>query len=585
MAKFATMVELLDSVLKAYPERELFGTKTSGTWRWTTYQEFGGLVARARAALAELGVARGDNVAIIANNRVEWAVLQYACFGLGAAYVPMYEAQSSKDWSFILDDCNAKLVICATDAIVNKVRTLELKSPPIVLSLDDATTPAPALPGIHSYAEVMRNDPRTPSIAPEPGDLACLIYTSGTTGNPKGVMLTHGNIAANVSACREVLFIDETDRSLSFLPWAHVFGQSCELHLLLSRGASMALCEAIDKLLENLVEVRPTFLMSVPRIFNKIYTAVQKQIAAQPRLVREMVERTLALRTREREGTRLKLGEKLLVKACDKLVFEKVRARFGGRLRFAVSGGAALSPDVAKFISGIGITVFEGYGLTETAPVVSVNFPGNMRIGSVGKVLPGVRVEISAEQEIIVYGASVMKGYFNREAETQAVFLPDGGFRTGDMGKVQDGYLYITGRIKEQYKLENGKYVVPTPLEETLKLSPYVLNACVYGDNKPYNVALIVPNFDALSAYSAREGLHIVDNAALLKDSRIKQLIAKDIERVAASFKGFEGIKTFALVADDFTTENGMLTPSMKLKRKRVLEVHGAAIEALYTSK
>ena len=368
-------------------------------------------------------------------------------------------------------------------------------------------------------------------------DVAALIYTSGTTGNPKGVILSHANIASNVNAIHECFPMENGDRSLSFLPWAHVFGQTCELHGLFSMGASMAIAESVEKIIDNLAEVRPTLLFSVPRIFNKIYAGVQKQIATKPRAIQIAVQQALRLAAKERNGKKLMVAEHAAFNALtDKLVFSKVRARFGGELKYAFSGGAAISRDVAEFIDSLGVTVYEGYGLTETSPIATANWPGHRKIGSVGRALPGVRVEIVIGQpqmtakerrrkasvrdegEIIVYGPNVMKGYFKRPEENAQVFTKDGGFRTGDQGYVDPaGYLYITGRIKEQYKLENGKYVVPSPLEEKLKLSPYILNAFVYGDNKPFNVALLVANVEAVREWATAQGIGDGDIAALLK--------------------------------------------------------------------
>ena len=356
-------------------------------------------------------------------------------------------------------------------------------------AVPDAATGEPA--GVVSYASLLNTGHSVPSVMPKPSDTAGLIYTSGTTGNPKGVVLTHDNIASNVSATHAIFPMELADRSLSFLPWAHVFGQTAELHTLLSTGASMAICEGVDRILDNLAEVQPTLLFSVPRIFNKIYTSVQQQIAARPKAVQMLVHRALEVAAKERTGERLKVRELALLTLVDRLVFSKVRARFGGRLKYAFSGGAALSREVAEFIDSLGITVYEGYGLTETSPVVTANAPGARKIGSVGRPIPGVRVEIDPamgvskpsadgkstrfEGEIVVYGHNVMQGYHNRPEENDKVMMPDGGFRTGDLGKLdEDGFLWITGRIKEQYKLENGKYVTPVPIEEELKLSPFI---------------------------------------------------------------------------------------------------------------
>jgi long-chain acyl-CoA synthetase len=597
--RFKTLVDILEHSTKTYASRELFGTKKNGRWSWTTYAEFGSMVERFRGGLASLGIGKGDNVACVANNRVEWAVAAYACYSLGAAFVPMYEAQNPKEWEFIIRDCEAKMLVAANDTVLSKAKGL-LDSVPSMkhIVLIDGTTNGDGR--VTTYAALISSGKKVDSIKPAPADTAALIYTSGTTGNPKGVILTHSNLACNVSAVHELIPVGSQDRSLSFLPWAHSFGQTGELHLFFSIGASMAICESVDKILDNLAEVKPTVLLSVPRIFNRIYTAVQGQIAAKPRPVQELVKAALKVTAKERTGERLKLRELALLELVDKLVFEKVRARFGGKLKYAVSGGAALSREVAEFIDSLGITVYEGYGLTETSPIATVNMPGARKIGSVGRAVPGVTVEIDAvtgehkpaeggkpsrfEGEIIVHGHNIMKGYLKRPEENAAVFTKDGGFRTGDMGFVDpQGFLFITGRIKEQYKLENGKYVVPTPLEEALKLSPYVLNAMVYGDNRPFNVALVVANVAAVKKWGEEHGVSLPGSPdAIVKEDRVRSLFKQEIEKHGAAFKGFESIQDFALIADDFTTDNGMLTPSLKLKRRKVIESYGPVIDALY---
>jgi long-chain acyl-CoA synthetase len=604
-SRFRSLVDILSKAVEANGDRPLFGTKTDGRWVWTTYREFSATVDRIRSGLVSLGVQRGDRVAIVANNRVEWAVFAYASYALGAAFVPMYEAQHPKEWEFIARDCEAKVLVVANDAIVKKASTFASNLPALrtIVVLDERGNGSGSDgrgPNVVSYASLLAAPTVPAPAAPEPTDVAGLIYTSGTTGNPKGVILTHANIASNVSAIHAIFPLDRQDRSLSFLPWAHVFGQTVELHTLLSMGGSMAIAESVDRILDNLAEVQPTLLFSVPRIFNRIYTAVQQQVAARPKPVQVMVKEALKITAKERAGERLRVRELALLKLVDRVVFSKVRERFGGQLKYAFSGGAALSREVAEFIDSLGVVVYEGYGLTETSPIATANIPGARSIGSVGRPIPGVRVEIDPatgenrptpdgkgtrfEGEILVYGHNVMKGYLNRPEENAAAFTKDGGFRTGDMGYIDpQGYLFITGRIKEQYKLENGKYVVPTPIEEALKLSPYLANAMVYGDNRPYNVGILVANVPAIRKWAESEHTRLPnDEAGLLKDPRVRTLIEGEVQKHAEPFKGFETIRDFALVGEDFTTENGMLTPSLKVKRKKVVETYGSVIEQLY---
>jgi len=605
--KFETLVDIFTRSVTTFASREAFGTKKDGVWQYSTYADFGRNVDRLRGGLASVGVGRGDRVAIISNNREEWAVAAYATYTLGAAFVPMYEAQLEEEWEFILKDCDAKVLLVATRGIFEKTRSFLGRLPSLkhlVLLEDDATARGE---GTSTYRSLLESGEVAPLVTPAPSDIAGFIYTSGTTGAPKGVLLSHWNIASNVAAVHEIFPIFPEDRSLSFLPWAHVFGQSVELHVLLSNGASMGICESADKILANLADVQPTLLFSVPRVFNKLYAAVQKQIASKPALIQGMVARALQVTAKQREGAPLDLGERLVLALTDRLVFSKVRARFGGRLKYAFSGGAAISREVAEFIDSLGVTVYEGYGLTETSPIATANYFKNRKIGSVGKALPHIRIEIDSskgggekngylEGEILIFGPNVMVGYHNRAEENAAVLIEgasgagdsaDRGFRSGDLGYLDsDGFLYITGRIKEQYKLENGKYVVPTPLEEQLKLSPYVANVMIFGDNRPYNVALIVANVEAVQSWASKNGLAAtLDADALLSHPKVTELFRNEVDRRSTSFKGFESVEAFAVISQDFTTENGMLTPSLKLKRRAVVEAHGPLLAGLYLKK
>jgi long-chain acyl-CoA synthetase len=600
--RFETLVDIFTRSVATYATREVFGTKKDGAWGYSTYADFGRDVDRLRGGLASIGVGKGDRVAIIANNRVEWAVAAYATYTLGAAFVPMYESQLADEWEFIVNDCEAKILVVATKAILEQTRSFlgRLSSlTHLVLLEDDAAALGER---ISTYRSLLESGKSAPLALPLPSDIAGFIYTSGTTGAPKGVLLSHANIASNVTAVHEIFPIDPEDRSLSFLPWAHSFGQTVELHLLLSHGASMGICEGVPKIIDNLAEVKPTLLFSVPSIFNKLYAAVQKQIASKPSILQNMVKKALLVTAKQRSGAPVGLGEGLILALTDRLVFSKVRARFGGRLKYAFSGGAAISREVAEFIDSLGVTVYEGYGLTETSPIATANYFHHRKIGSVGKALPGVRIDIDAsvsggekngyrEGEIVVYGPNVMVGYHHRAEENAAVLIDnaaplDRGLRTGDKGYLDsDGFLYVTGRIKEQYKLENGKYVVPTPLEEQLKLSPYIANVMVYGDNRPFNVALIVANVDAVKGWAASNGLSTADSDTLFSHPKVNELFKREIDQRSEKFKGFESVQNFAVIPEDFTTQNGMLTPSLKLKRRAVLQTHGPLLEGLYARK
>ncbi|HET9990651.1 MAG TPA: AMP-binding protein, partial [Kofleriaceae bacterium] len=393
---------------------------------------------------------------------------------------------------------------------------------------------------------------------------------------------------SNVIATTSVFPILAEDRTLSFLPWAHVYGQVVELHILMSVGASTAFNDDTNRLLDDLVEVKPTILVAVPRIFNKIHASVRGQIAEHAGWIRRLFARGLAASIRQRRGEHLPLRARLARWLADHLVFAKIRGRFGGRLRYAISASATLSPEVGEFVDGLGIDVYEGYGLSETSPVVSSNVPGARRLGSVGRAIPGVRIWIDESRgmtpgqgEIVVYGPNVMKGYLDRAEETARAFTADGGLRTGDLGHVDaDGYVFITGRLKEQYKLENGKYVMPTPLEEQLQLSPYILSVMLHGQDRPYNVALVVLAVDKVRDWLAERG--VATTGVLAQLPEVHDLIAHELERFSTEFRSYERPRAFMMTEQELTPENGMLTPTLKLKRREVLARYGAALEALY---
>ncbi len=529
-------------------------------------------------------------MAIISANRVEWAVAAYAAYGLGARFCPMYESQLEKDWDYITRDSGARVLLASTYPIYETVRAwagvgdVEHVFCMALPAEDEASFGALEKIGEANPAATVEIDPEW---------ICGFIYTSGTTGKPKGVLLSHSNIVSNLNGVSAIFPVDSSDVSVSFLPWAHSFGQTCELHSMLSRGAAMAIAEAVDKLIANFAEVRPTVLYAVPRVFNKIYDGLQKKIAEEGGLKQVLFGAAMA-----NEGRRKELEAKgesswwadTKHGLFDKLLFSKVRERFGGRLRYAVSGGAALSPEVGEFIDKLGIFVCEGYGLTETSPIVTTNHPAARKLGSVGRPIEGVEVIIdtsvvddadSDDGEIVVRGPNVMKGYHNLPEETAEV-MTGGDFRTGDLGRLdQDGFLYITGRIKEQYKLENGKYVVPAPLEELLQLSPLVNQAYIHGFNKPFNVALLVPDRAALEKWAGDKGIG-GGYEMILANPRTEKLFTEQLELYSKDFKRYEQPRKFKLIAEEFSVDNGMLTPKMSLKRNVVQDHYSQEIAQLH---
>lgn len=592
MSKFDTLVEIFSESTKRYAQSPLFGEKRDGEWQWMTYGAFKEKVDNLRGGLAGLGVKSGDRVAVISNNRAEWAIGAYATYTLGAAYVPMYESQHDAEWAYILNDCGAEVCFVPSDKIKDRVLKVRGDCPALqhVITFTGSETESDTM------AALLRRGAETPAplVKPDKSDLAGLIYTSGTTGKPKGVKLSHSNMANNVSAMHEMLAIGPGDRSLSFLPWAHSFGQVVELHGLFSMGASLAIAESVEKLLANMAEIAPSLVFSVPRVFNKLYAGLNKKMEAMPPMRRKLLLAAMANASERRalhDNGKSSAFVELKHKLFDKVVLSKVRGTFfGPNLKYAFSGGAAISREVAEFIDNIGVTVYEGYGLTETSPIATCNSPKGRRIGSVGKPIPGTRVSIDKEAasdplhgEVICYGHNVMQGYYNLPEENEKVFTADGGFRTGDMGYVDaDGFLFITGRIKEQYKLENGKYVVPVPIEEAIKLSPWVLNVMVHGANRPYNVAIIVPDMEKLKAWATEKGISTDPLPALLQNPEVMAFFRDEIGKHTHEIKGYERVRNFALVAEDFTIDNDLLTPKMSLKRRNVVNRYESTINSLY---
>lgn len=584
-----SLVELFENSIKKHASRKLFGTKNrEGTaYDWVTYGDVGRRVDDLRAGLASIGIGAGDGVGIIANNRAEWAVACYATYGRRARFIPMYEAELERIWKYIIDDSGTKVLLVSTPEIYEKVKhfpdEIESLESIYVLSGD----------GDNSLAALERagRDKPVPSEIPEGEDIAGLIYTSGTTGNPKGVLLSHRNLSSNVIA----IFAENPgdlgmeDRTLSFLPWAHSFGQVAELHLLVHAGASTGFAERPDTIVNDLLLVKPTMLVAVPRIFNKVYSGMQQKMEETGGLAKWLFDMGVESGQKVQKGD-TSLLTRLQLAIADRIVFSKVRQKFGGNLKLAISSSAALNVKIAEFFQTIGVPVYEAWGMTELSPAHTVNLEGMAKPGSVGTPLLGSWVGIdktetgedSRDGEVIAYGPNVMVGYHNLPDQTAEVMRPDGGLRTGDRGWVDDdGHLYITGRIKEQYKLENGKYVFPVGLEESIKLSPYIENVMVEGHNRRFNVALVIPDFAALVPW-AREHSLPEDPEKLVKEPKVQSLILDEIRERCAEFAAYETPRKALLLADPFTTENGILTPTLKLKRRVVMERYGAELEPLF---
>ncbi|HVN71119.1 MAG TPA: AMP-binding protein, partial [Desulfomonilia bacterium] len=495
------LVDFLEGSVKKYPYNKMFGTKNaSGEYEWITYREFGRRVDNLRAGLAGLGVKKGDAVGIIANNRTEWAICAFAAYGLGARWVPMYEAELTSIWKYIVADSGIKVLFCSKQEILQKVNDFpkDIKTLERLILVEGS--------GKDTMEELERIGEKkpVPSLKPNPDEVAALIYTSGTTGDPKGVLLTHGNFTSNsLGGQKFYTEFNQNDVALSILPWAHSYAQTAELYTFIYLGGALGFMESINTLADDMLKVRPTFLIAVPRVFNKIYDGMFARMNSEKGLKKTLffmaVESARKKRLLAAEGKSDFITD-IKCALGDKLVFSKIRERFGGRLRGSMTASAAMNPDIAGFFFDIGIPTYDCYGMTETSPAITMNSPAGYRLGSVGRPIDKVKVVIdksvveegATDGEIVAYGPNVMKGYHNKPEATASVMTKDGGIRTGDRGRIdKDGYLWITGRIKEQYKLENGKFVFPAGLEEEIRLIPAIENAMIYGENRPYNICFV----------------------------------------------------------------------------------------------
>jgi long-chain acyl-CoA synthetase len=584
------LVDMFEDSVKKFSHRPLVGMKNAaGEYEYKTYGQVAERVDNLRGGLAQLGVGKGDGVGLIINNSEAWGVIAFAAYGRGARLVPMYEKELVNTWHYIIKDSGLKVLFVVNEDVyelvkgwVDEIETLEK----IFIIYGSGENSMAAV------EEMGRKNP-VPSVKPHYSEIASLIYTSGTTGEPKGVLLSHGNFTTNVQAAAKMFpHIDENVVTLSILPWAHSFGQTGELYLGIYLGGSTGIMESVTTVVDDMGKVRPTLLIAVPRVFNRVYSGIHNMMAEKGGLAEKLFNAAKKAAEEKRKTGRAGLKFKIL----DKLVFGKIRARFGGRLNEAVTGSAAMNPEIAQFFIDIGIPTYDCYGLTETTPAMTMNSPGAHRLGSVGRAIEKVTVVIdktyvgedSEDGEIVCFGPNVMQGYHNKPEKTAEVLVDDPelgtGFRTGDRGRLDaDGFLFITGRFKEEYKLENGKYVHPASLEEDIKLNPYVVNAMLYGDGKPYNVAILVPDFEALRPLVNEMGLGDKRPEDLITIEKLQDFVkAEVVNHLKKSYGGYEIPKKFIFLAEDFSLENGMLTQTMKLKRRNVYDKYLERLEALY---
>jgi long-chain acyl-CoA synthetase len=587
-----TVNELFLEREKRHPVPRLLRYKTDGQWSSISSEEFGEKVRATSQGLVSLGVGPGDRVALLSETRWEWTVADHAILAAAAVTVPIYPTLLPEQMLYILRDAEPRAVFCSDQSQVDKVRAIRGQCP----SIEHITTFDPAdradvlsLAKLEQLGRVRRAE-RPEDFSERAGsvgrdDLATLIYTSGTTGEPKGVMLTHDNLVQNVLNTLEVLEIQPEDVALSFLPLSHVLERLAH-YFLLYAGSEIAYAESIQQVPANLAEVRPTVMVSVPRLYEKIYEKVISSAEAAGGMKRRIFhwskETGRRIVTMEARGEKVPAGLRIKGRVADRLVFSKIRAATGGQLRKVVSGGAPLSKEIAEFFHSAGIPILEGYGLTETSPVITVNPPDRVRFGSVGRPIPNVEVRIAEDGEILTRSRSVMKGYYRKPQDTAEV-LVDGWLHTGDVGHLDDdGYLYITDRKKDIIVTAGGKNVAPQPIEASLKLDKMVAEAAVLGDRRKYLVALIVPSFEELESWARGSGLGLMSRDELLGRPEVIDLYQSLLDRVNAGLPRYEQVKKFALIEREFTIDGGELTPTMKVKRRVVQQKYTERIETLY---
>jgi long-chain acyl-CoA synthetase len=581
-----------------------FLKKASGRYRAVSAGEAVRKVAALAAALERLGTKAGDHVALLSENRVEWALTDYAIMARRAVTVPIYPTLLEPDVEYILRDSEAKGIVVATEAQLRKVLNIRKNLPALtyVLAMDCAQVAGTGAECWESSVETelgwapatLLEDFRKSALAARSGDTASILYTSGTTGQMKGVILTHANIVSNVRACQDLFPLGREDVGMSILPLCHIFERTLDFAYL-SKGVSIAYPENLDTLPQNLREVRPTVMAVVPRLLEKIHEKVGEAVRHAPRSKKRLFQWALKIgkqcipyRLKEQPLPRL-LGLEHAV--ADRLVFSKIREQVGGRLESMISGAAPLSPDLAEFFWAVGLPVYEGYGLTETSPVISVNYPGHTKLGTVGQIIAGVEIKFEMEsadpdgragREILVRGPNVTPGYYRLAEEDHAAFV-EGWFHTGDLGRLDaEGYLTITGRKKNLFKSSGGKYVSPERLENLFQGHPYFHQISVLGDGRKFVGALVVPDFARLEAYARSQGIAFKDREELVNLPDIQAFMQKQVDEAMRWLPPHERIRQIVLLPKEFSIASGELSATLKVKRRVVEERYREKIEEMF---
>ena len=591
----ATLNQLFFDAVERHDRPNALRAKVGGSYMAISHRSLAERVRRAALGLRAIGVTRGARVGLLSENRPEWAIADYACLTSGITDVPLYPTLPAEQMAYILRDAGAEAVFVSTPEQAAKIASVRGELPALRHVISFASEPLPGVELSLAALEAKGAAAETPTtlaqyradaLSVRPDEVATIIYTSGTTGEPKGAMLTHGNITSNVVAVQAVIPFRSDDVSLSFLPLSHILERMFD-YLMFHVGVSIAYVESIDTIVQNLGEIHPTIVVSVPRIYEKIYARVLENAlsggAAKKRIffwARGVGDRWAA---EMQAGRAVKgwLGFQYTI--ADALVFSKLRARVGGRLRYFVSGGAPLAPEINSFFYAAGLLILEGYGLTETSPVIAVNTPEHNRIGTVGRPIGGVEVRIAADGEILSRGPHIMKGYYNKPDATREAIDADGWFHTGDIGVLEDGYLRITDRKKDIIVTAGGKNIAPQPIENQVKTNKFVLQAVMIGDRRKFPILLVVPNFEQLAAWAATKGLHFTDHAQMIQHPAVKEKMAQEVLGNLHGLAHFEQPKKVGLLPSDFTIDGGELTPTLKVKRRVVDKRYKALIDALYS--
>ena len=580
--KLDTLADVFFTIAQRRSERVAM-TRHSGAWQPISSAQFQAWVYATARHLMSWGIGQGDRVAILSENRPEWAIADFAALLIGAIDVPIYPTQTPEQCLHILQHSEAKVLFFSTRAQYEKIAAI------IPLTKIERLVMMDLPDGVHSVIPMreflqdapLGDDPEIESIARsiKPEDTATLIYTSGTTGNPKGVILTHGNIASNLSMTRELVHVGANDVCVSFLPLSHITARHLD-YLLYYRGVTIAYCSTIEELPKVLQEVRPTIFVAVPRVYEKVCNQVQlKAQGAKKKILNWCLSVGKKHRHTILAGNRPRA---LDWKLANRLVFSKLRENLGGRVWLFLSGGAPLGVDLAYWFADAGIPIYEGYGLTETSPVIALNLPEAHKIGSVGKPLKNLELRLADDGELLVRGPSIFQGYWEMPEETVAAFH-DGWFKTGDIAAIdEEGFLSIVDRKKDLIKTSGGKFIAPQPIENALKVNMFVAEAALLGDRRKFPAVLIVPNFQVLEEWAKDHGLHTISREELVRSDKVRDLYQSIVDELNSNLAQFEKLKRMLLVPHEPSIADGTLTPSMKLRRRKVEERYRREIEALY---